>query len=114
MHSSKNHVSIADGAGRRAIQRGPSKRLCLHAQIKAKTAVEMQYLVHGQAADVFCCTGGPVCSAIGAPVQVHNFVCSFGGGGTPIIEHCFKNRTPGLRFGFSNMFITLKHVEFYE
>ena len=76
MHSSKNHVSIAEGA----VQRGRSKRLCSHAQIKAKTAVEMQYLVHGQAADVFCCTGGLVCSAIGAPVQVHNFVCSFRGG----------------------------------
>ena len=69
MHSSKNHVSIAEGA----VQRGRSKRLCSHAQIKAKTAVEMQYMVRGQAADVFCCTGGPVCSAIGAPVQVHNF-----------------------------------------
>ena len=77
MHSSKNHVSIADGTKGRSRR---SKRLCSHAQIKAKTAVEMQYLVHGQAADVFCCTGGPVCSAIGAPVQVHNFVCSFGGG----------------------------------
>ena len=75
MHSSKNHVSIAEGP----VQRGRSKRLCSHAQIKAKTAVEMQYLVHGQAADVFCCTGGRFAVRLVSLFKSIIF-CSFGGG----------------------------------